>query len=736
MAAWIWPWTRAATTADERRARLARLPHRLQVDAIRETLPLVDAVDVDAMVSMLVDCVVRLSEKGTRPRRAKHGAIWDDAVRASVLRWMDLSDPVRQAVISAIDTGGAPAWTSVRQALQDWPDQRAVRPGLVRLCREALRPELMPVIGGLLADEDAAIAEQAERALLASIDALPTVEWPTGTFKPAADGSASEIEPSTIETRQQRLGLEREVAVLLEGFASHRRRGVLLAAIALLDPDAFARQRRGSESPIVAWLGQAPAEVLSALRLIVRTGREPLTRLRAWQWLAREATTQPLAAAAIDRVGVHHGPGDHEAVLRRVHWLATPMLRTRLGPRGQPGTARAVPVALPRAGDWPKLSAEARLGAATLAAHFGQESGGAGVFAKILESAALTDPVALVRRACVRALPADKVRDACFDADPVTAMLAMQRWSELPTREQDDARWLKPLGRCASAPIRHAAAAEHALRDPWHPSPAGRLAARAWLRKDRGGFVMALRAKVNQAGGPSRLAAISLARHLGVVDAIESELLALLAASAGDASDPKLASAAITALGTLGSAAASSAVAKALRARDPRVCSNAIEALARAGSAKGTKVKSEKTGDGALHAVLVEFKDHPHHRVRATAAHALIASAIEASASSRSPRSTRHQAFEPVAVETLRAMLIDERPMHRVAAMWMVESLAMGPGLAAIGPEWSAVVAGVGAIAREDAEPVVRTRAIRCARRLLWAAGGEAAAVESTGARA
>jgi len=122
------------------------------------------------------------------------------------------------------------------------------------------------------------------------------------------------------------------------------------------------------------------------------------------------------------------------------------------------------------------------------------------------------------------------------------------------------------------------------------------------------------------------------------------------------------------------------AVTEVLRHEDPRVRANAVESLARQ-----SRLKSR-----AAPAVIIELKADDHHRVRANAIRAGIASAA-------------------AGPDALTPMLTDTRPMHRLAGVWLA---GRAPGQRT--PE---LIARLGELARFDADPRVRARAVACSQR-------------------
>ena len=109
--------------------------------------------------------------------------------------------------------------------------------------------------------------------------------------------------------------------------------------------------------------------------------------------------------------------------------------------------------------------------------------------------------------------------------------------------------------------------------------------------------------------------------------------------------------------------------------------------------------------------LLAGLTDDPHHRVRGSAVRGLV----------RYGHASGRELLE---------MLDDERPLHRLAGLWVVERASLAAQLPAGWGEWSSRVAEM---ARAEPEAPVRERARRSAARMLarmrvgW--GGRAVAV-------
>src|SRR5690606_16672424 len=106
-------------------------------------------------------------------------------------------------------------------------------------------------------------------------------------------------------------------------FGEHQQRDVILGAFILAD---------SLESPGSAALGlpELLAEeghpVQAGMRAALRRTHAPFMRSRAWRWMKCE----PLAAAAVDRVGRGHGALEHELVLSAGYLMLHPGRRAAL----------------------------------------------------------------------------------------------------------------------------------------------------------------------------------------------------------------------------------------------------------------------------------------------------------------------------------------------------------------------------------------------------------------------
>jgi hypothetical protein len=234
----------------------------------------------------------------------------------------------------------------------------------------------------------------------------------------------------------------------------------------------------------------------------------------------------------------------------------------------------------------------------------------------------------------------DLIERFCFDRSRPVAVLASGR-----VLRGAEALSLVGLGRLEQSPHRVVArraeviaarSSARAFFDRW--MALGRddwwAAAMALLRTQREPFLARLSNLLATGGRDEKLAAVTLARRLGVTAALEAELIGQVGSV-----DFRVASAAVAALGDGGSSHRASAVRRALGHADLRVRANAIEALVRIDRRPGAHLDA-----------LAASRDN---RLRANAVRGLLAGRA------------------PGGIRALRRMLADDDPRHRVSALWV-----------------------------------------------------------------
>ena len=462
------------------------------------------------------------------------------------------------------------------------------------------------------------------------------------------------------ESRRQHAFVLNAVIDACACFHQHRRRDILLAGLCFF-PNRDERliratlDRRASGYPaLCATIAQADHPITCRAML-------PLASVEG----VSEAVARGLANP---RIGEHLG-----LVLRFAHLLFTPTVRqvvrqvkradhllptqTRVA-RMDVATARRVPAWIATL----SINAETRVAGLAMAASHADR---------------------LTRLAALRQLMAERGSEAddiiatlCFDHEANIARLAMRhlirrRWSGL-------GRLVVQLMASEHAAIRDMAERQlgpvgfNRYWANWPAmTPATRLTAGRALMKIDPAFGRHLDRQLSAESSDDRLQAIMMVRHLQQVSYHEKSLLGLV-----NDIDPRVASAAVSALGRLGeSNLAAAAVRSALRHADDRVRSNAVESLAM------MKRTNEIQDD------LTAMANGPGNRSRATAIRALM------------------QLPASQAVDHLQRMLADEDEQHRLSGLWVVEHSGMASLI-----EW------VAKLAKADTDARVRRRAGRVVR--------------------
>jgi hypothetical protein len=613
--------------------------------------------------------------------------------------WRYLSRQARADLLGL----GLSAW---RRPLTDIGADRdpRVRANAARIIAEARAYRFAPDLLRLIGDRDADVAHVADLALLRMAAELQDVDLA---------GSDRRTHPSI--DPESRWLIERVVADAVRDSATHRRRGVLLAGVLLLDDAAMARARAQGHgaSPLRSALTDATESSQMMLRSVIRRSREPMVRARALSWLA----AGPAIAASLDRVALAYSLADHEAVLRRVHLLTRASRARRVGliecvartgaallrddddrPDGAVTWPARAPVPPPEVVE--HLSPDARAGLPRWCAALRM-----GAFEKgLVLGQLLADPNPAARHAVVRFGPRRLVADLAYDADARVATAAARRWSLVGERTAparvDDARFLERLARSPHTGIRRIVSEEIERRYAWNPrSPVSRLAARRALAADRSHVIDQLRRRLTDAPAPARIDAIVLARTLNVIPDVEIELLRMAAGEVtGLEPDDRwrVVATSVAALAFVGSPASFDALLACLDHSIDRVRANAVEAAARAARLRHVGIDR-----------MAELKADEHHRVRANALREL----LKGDGALIVP--------DPEAAQNVVDMLADARPMHRVAGLWLTERLLPVGVNPSLSKRWTELSVRVAELAKGDDDERVRTRGARCARRLL-----------------
>lgn len=733
---------------------LAKLHKPQQVVALAAALRVCGDDEVEAVAGATLKLAT--AGQGTLADRK----IAQEALLELAVNWVRLSPQTRDEVLQA----GRGHWARRIGTVPTLEERFAsaneprVLVSLTTMAGEAGVPELGMQVARLLADRRfGAIAEQSLVALAGLTTGLQRAEL-GALIREGHDDSQQVLRlPEAVAiNRAQRITLESSLVQASKKFDLHRRRGVLLAMAIMVDSEALGVAKRGSPGPVLQWLAGNDEPAHMAFRSVIRRSHAPIIRRRAWEWLSHPT----LAKLGLERIAHAYSPRDHEVILSRSHMLAHPAragavrvvsVRPRSIPtarseepprpltRIQPGDLPA-DSPLPDAATAARLSVPSRRGLAKWISALHMEPRLR--FDSLMEF--LADSDSMVRYAASRELGPMGCGDFCFDSDPNVARsnalsvfcAASGRPVRLDRIVGNGQRFVNGLTRSPHGSVRRIAEEEASRLDPWNvQSPRSRLTARRELMADRGAFIGRLRQRLADGHGEVRLHAVLLARHLGLVNEIELELLAmagadgfeagvdLLGMSAQEASGQDRLRLAATAVGALGDASSTAAFVAArgcLGHADVRVRANAVESVLRL-----TKTTADTVNETGLYTTFIELKDDGSHRVRANAIRGLLCASHMRSLLGGPGNDFADQdvpgesSYEPVGVDALASMLGDERPMHRVAALWLAQRTLAGPGRSRVGRRWTELAARVSDMSACDDDAQVRRRAQRCNRRLM-----------------
>ncbi|KAA0216946.1 MAG: hypothetical protein DYG94_02460 [Leptolyngbya sp. PLA3] len=620
--------------------------------------------------------------------------------------WAGLTGEQRKVVL------GRPTW-QLKEALES--ELRTDPLSVARWLEGHPIEQLAEVAARLMNQEDRDVSRCSARALFRMLVSAFGIE-PSPVFGELIPEQERGADVGL--SAQAQAGVVQAVREGLSRFGEHHQRDVILAAFLLADT---------LESPGSAALGlpellsQDGHPAAAGMRAALRRTHAPFMRSRAWRWMKCEA----LAAAAIDRVGRGHGAMEHELVLSAGYLVLHPARRSGLGSVkvGLKATAGGpIPTeggALPSPAELASLSQCSRRWVGEMAEAMQVDRS----VRSVLRASMLSDRSAWVRHAYARSGDPVEQADFAFDGDGRVARTAClgrsaagaRRWSRWPMRSSDAerARLAGKLSSSSHAAVRWIARQDAARLSPWLVDQAeSRLAAREWLAGDRAGFLGALRERMRGETVRERVDAIRLARLLRLTRGVEPELIELV-----ESDEARVAATAVAALGEAGSESARAGIDRSLRAEDDRVRANAVEAGMRWAQ------RGEQAGallDGRMYGAMIEAKCDPHHRVRANALRGL----IEHTGVDRAGA-----LLDSAGTDGLREMLEDDRSMHRLAGLWLAERTMSGPGRARAGAGWDWMCRRVAGLARRDEDEAVRTRAVRCARRLLAGMRGDGGVV-------
>ncbi|MFA6046363.1 MAG: HEAT repeat domain-containing protein [Phycisphaerales bacterium] len=715
-------------------ARVAALAAGLSVCSLDEARGLVpELIEMAAQVPAVpavpfasTGPAVRLSPlnwfRNRRDATRRHVA--DIALEALIRHW----DRVPSDLVPLIASAGRGRFGVAAAASRD--ADPAIRANVVAAAGELGEGQLARLVGSMLADEDKSVAKAAEHAL---------VHMALGEFARTRTGEAC-LDPRLVEqlwrvreaaefgfSRENRAevsaaageasdqGASREgvidgIATACEAFEHHRRRGVLVCAMLLLDrtrlasrsPRAAAHSReRHAPDRLAAWFAKPVTDAHSALRTVLRASVLPVAGLRAMEWIGVE----PWTRACSERLSRGGTVLEHELALASAHLTLRPRRRAALArviiksrpanrdtsdapdePRAT-GTRVLEPGLLPDVAIVNSLSIDAGRGAARIVGVVSATAPDRELAARSFLGHA--DPVA--RHAVMRAMPGSGLRDWVFDDnDQISAGAALRMSRADDPRaaeaEESDLAWWRQLARAPQPRTRFLAEEELAQRaELMSGTVRGRLLAARRMTREPEGVVTSISESLGQP--ESQSGAISLLRRLGLAPTFQQQLVDL----ALQATDARVAATAVAALADVSSESAMDAAVTSLRHTDSRVRANAVETL-------GHRARSGE----ALPTQIVELKHDAHHRVRANAL-----------------RLELGLAPAPSLAGELAAMLRDERAEHRLAGAWLA-SRALGGNLKRrLGADADQLALRLVELASGDPDDRVRRRAAIGASRVM-----------------
>ncbi len=635
---------------------LMRLPTHLRAAAIVESAKVASRQELAVLGPILADCAVASSRRSWIDKArwllgvSGPGAS-GRACAAIVRRWNEYEDSDRALVLAEYRG----SWPHVFAALAG-DVSPSTRIG-VASCLFALdRDDLLGCAIDLLPDPAAGAV--AERVLMRAARRAAESNMPEGL-------------------------VHGEILRAACGFATHQRRGVMGALLILIS-------RENRDNRVWCWVRAGGPEV-TALQGALRSTGGVAMRAKAWELLASPEFTH----AAMDRLGRAKETAEHEVVLGS--WALAAHPRRARSVRAAGLAAKKNENAwggLPSLAQFARLSGPAQCGAMKLSTMC--DAPNALIDGYVGAVLSIADP--RVRHSASCTVPASLLVDLAFDAHACVAGTAATRLAQNDIGV-DQSIWI-PLARSPHAVVRSIASAmvwdaERAWLGASEPRL--RVALRRGLARNRTRTLDGARAIWRHLDATRRAAMASTVRALGLGGELADILVPLVHAGAQEVGDIlvlRAASAAVTALADAGAETAGAALRQCLLAHDGRLRSNALEALVRIRRDEPMAI---------ARGTVIELKDDPHHRVRASAirAMALLDDGV-------APLTAA------MAGEAASRMLDDHRTMHRLAGVWVAERLYGAGGLLRGSKEAAKSAATLRRRSTHEIEPRIVVRAAAC----------------------
>ncbi|HZW10064.1 MAG TPA: HEAT repeat domain-containing protein [Phycisphaerales bacterium] len=688
---------------DRRLRALRRLRPDERAAALADVLPHASSEEREPLTLLLIELAAD---------REDH-QVGASAATALALAWRHIPNSLRQLALAAC----RPHWPRICPSADERATLRAGE-AVAEWALDASHPAALPLLARVLDGATGAAPAAAATALLAlAVRASGENDPELLGLEAAGTALRPILDPGVEAWSADDLGaLAHAVARGVASFDAHRRKELLLAAILLLE---HPRSQSPTALPLRALIEAEDSPPGAALRGAFRRARAPIARRRAWQWL-REGRVAPACAERVARAPTVR---DHAALLSLGHLALAPTRAARLRlltivtrpapqeqlpPGASPAARRLQPSGpLPDPAQLRALSAADRRQVPRLVSSFGGDE----TARSLALDPFLADPDPLARLGAARATPPPTLRDFCFDAHEAIARHAAIAWSACGTSESGRLRAGDPhrrrfaasLVRSPHPSVRSIAGEELARISPGPHHPAGALAARRALGADPAAFADWVREAVRAEDTGAAVAALMTCRRIGAIGAVEPLVLSIVRDSFGESAGaaPRVAATAVACLGDLRAARVAAVLTECLaRHPDPRVRANAAEAIGR----RRLPDRSRR--------ILTGGAADDHHRVRASALRTLLAAWPDAKPSGDSAGA---------AVQGIISMLLDQRPAHRLAGVWVVQRALTGGASKPVGRRWPELASRVNCLAGGDPDPQVRARAAAVTRRLAAA---------------
>jgi len=618
----------------------------------------------------------------------------DEAMLAIARAWSSLSTPMKELGAGL----GRDRWLGAAQALSQDTDPHA-RLAAVMIAHDTADPGFGKVVGLLLADEHQSVRKAADKAMMrmtmVMLDHLPAYLLGDELAKVASTPRITlPVDPAVLAL--ERCILLSAIADAAWSFAVHRCRSPLLAALLVMDRAVATPMEREISGRMRRLLSERNHPSHSPMRTVLRRTPCPILRERALRWV----TIAPMSTAAIDRLAVADSLDEHEIVLSKAYLGIRPRRSAKLASlrhntqqsNGRFELSQVGP--LPTRSLYAQLSKESRLGLVRLSSLVNIDDQAK----RDLLEPTLADPSVHVRLCACNASSAIDLPDFLYDVDSAVARQGALRWSSVGNAPP---RLSSPVwkhrqqiaqinARSNQSWVRRIADEESQRLSIMMPrSPASRVQARRMYKNDPAKFVRMMR---DQLSAPTtRCDAIMLIRLMGIEQRFELDLISMMQSESCDAHTRATA---VMALGAIDTNAVRYALSEAMSDADDRIRANAVESISGA------------------HDQVLELKADKNHRVRASAIRRTILDADSTGLKSNGMSTARD------AGHALLEMLHDDRPMHRLAAVWAAQRTVTGANREMMGSVWNPLIAEIESLVTDSHDPRIQARATKCIHRV------------------